>query len=81
VAAAQQGVAVASVVPGSPAESAGLTPGDVITSIDGTKVTSSAAMSRAIRAKKPGSTISVSYVDGTGTSRTLRVRLASGPAQ
>ena len=78
---ARRGAVVAAVVPGSPADSAGLTTGDVITAIAGTKVTSAAAVSRIIRSKKPGATITVTYVDTAGTSRTIRVKLASGPAQ
>ena len=40
----QQGAVVATVVPGSAADTAGLKPGDLITAIDGTKITSSAAV-------------------------------------
>ena len=72
---------VTSVVPGSPADSAGLTPGELITAIDGTRVTSHAAVSRVITLKKPGSTITVRYVDTTGTHGTARIKLASGPPQ
>jgi S1-C subfamily serine protease len=72
---------IAAVVPGSPAASARLEPGDVITAINGTKVSSSAAMTRIIVSKKPGSTITVGYVDTIGTDRTARIKLASGPPQ
>jgi S1-C subfamily serine protease len=75
------GAVVASVVPGSPADSAGLTEGDLITAINGTKVVSPDAVSRMVRSKKPGSTITVGYVDADGTNRTARVKLASGPPQ
>jgi S1-C subfamily serine protease len=68
-------------VSGSPADSAGLTMGDLITAISGTKVTTPAAVSRVIRSKKPGTTITVSYVDTSGTAKTARVKLVSGPPQ
>jgi S1-C subfamily serine protease len=78
---AQRGAIVAAVVSGSPADSAGLTMGDLITAISGTKVTTPAAVSRVIRSKKPGTTITVSYVDTSGTAKTARVKLVSGPPQ
>jgi S1-C subfamily serine protease len=78
---AQRGAIVAAVVSGSPADSAGLTMGDLITAISGTKVTTPAAISRVIRSKKPGTTITVSYVDTRGTAKTARVKLVSGPPQ
>jgi S1-C subfamily serine protease len=78
---AQHGAIVAAVVSGSPADSAGLTMGDLITAISGTKVTTPAAVSRVIRSKKPGTTIIVSYVDTSGTAKTARVKLVSGPPQ
>jgi S1-C subfamily serine protease len=78
---AQHGAIVAAVVSGSPADSAGLTMGDLITAISGTKVTTPAAVSRVIRSKKPGTTITVSYVDTSGTAKTARVKLVSGPPQ
>jgi S1-C subfamily serine protease len=76
-----QGAVVASVVPGSAADSAGLEPGDVITAIDGTKIASPAAVTRIIMSKKPGTTLTVAYVDTSGTNRTVRVKLGSGPPQ
>ena len=78
---ARPGVVVAAVVPGSPADSAGLTMSDLITAIGGTRVTTPDAVSRVIRSKKPGATITVSYVDTSSSARTARVKLASGPPQ
>jgi S1-C subfamily serine protease len=76
-----QGAVVASVVPGSAADSAGLEPGDVIVAIDGTKIASPATVTRIIMSKKPGTTLTVAYVDTSGTNRTVRVKLGSGPPQ
>ena len=55
--------------------------GDLITAIGGTKVTTPDAVSRVIRSKKPGTTITVSYVDTDGATKTARVKLVSGPPQ
>ncbi len=69
------GAYVRDVSPGSPAESGGITPGSVITSVGGTKVTSSATLGTAIQAHKPGEQISVTWVDQHGT-HTATVTLA-----
>jgi S1-C subfamily serine protease len=75
------GAVVASVVPGSAAAAAGLEPGDLITAVDRTKIASPAAVTRIIMTKKPGTTLTIAYVDTSGTSRTVRVKLGSGPPQ
>jgi S1-C subfamily serine protease len=76
-----QGTTVADVVPGSPAEAAGLKPGDVLISIGGKPVTGDASITSAVLAHKPGHVVTVVYMDETGTRRTARVRLATGPPQ
>jgi S1-C subfamily serine protease len=76
-----QGTTVADVVPGSPAEAAGLKPGDVLISIGGKPVTGAAGVTSAVLAHKPGQVVTVVYTDETGTRRTARVRLATGPPQ
>lgn len=72
---------IAGVVPGSPAASAGLTAGDVITAIDGQAVSSPKAITKLLQTKKPGTKITVTYTDRSGTSRTTKVTLGSGPPQ
>jgi S1-C subfamily serine protease len=75
------GALIAGIVTGGPASAAGLTTGDVITSIAGTTVTSPGAITKIVLAKKPGASISVSYLDGYGDSGRVTVKLGSGPPQ
>jgi len=74
------GVAVAGTVQGSGAASAGLTEGDVITSIDGTAVTSADALTSAIQSHAVGDHVTVGYTDVTGAAKTVTVTLTAGPA-
>ena len=73
------GAVIASVVPEGAAAAAGLAAGDVITSIGGRAVSSSAGLRSALLLQKPGARVSVTYVDMTGTSGTVTVTLGSGP--
>ena len=54
--------------------------GDVITAIDGQKITASEELQREIDAKQPGDTISITYWRN-GDSHTVDVKLASRPEQ
>jgi putative serine protease PepD len=56
------------------------TGGDVITEIDGAKITTSEELQRAIDAKKPGDTISITYWRN-GESHTVDVKLATRPEE
>jgi hypothetical protein len=53
------GVMVAKVEPGSPAEQAGLQVGDIVTEVDGNPVDSSWSLSRYVRGKKEGDSVSM----------------------
>jgi S1-C subfamily serine protease len=74
------GAAIADVVSGGPAETAGLAAGDVITAVGGTTVTSADDLSTALAAADPGDRVRVSWTDTTGTSHTATVTLIAGPA-
>jgi S1-C subfamily serine protease len=74
------GVTIAGVVASGPAARAGLAAGDVITAIGGADVPSAAAIQKAVLARAPGTKISVTYLDYTG-SHTVTVTLGTGPAQ
>lgn len=78
---ARAGVVVRAVVPGGAAAAAGLEPGDVITSVDRSAVSSPASLRSIVLRKNPGAHVVIAYVDGTGTATTTRVTLASGPPQ
>jgi putative serine protease PepD len=75
----QKGVQVIEVSADTPAGKAGLQVGDVITRIDGNKVTSSSELSQAIDAKRPGTKISVTYLRN-GSTHTASVTLGVRPS-
>ena len=73
------GAVVSAVVPGSAAEAAGLSAGDLITSIGGHTISSPESLSQIVVAQKPGASIDVVFVDQAGTTQTTNLTLASGP--
>jgi putative serine protease PepD len=70
---------VAQVRAGTPAETAGLQPGDVVTAIDGQPVGSSTALQTAIDAHKPGDEVTVTYTRN-GAEKTAKVTLGTRPS-
>jgi S1-C subfamily serine protease len=74
------GVQIEGALSGSPAASAGLSAGDVITSIGGQSVTSATQMQSIIAAYHPGDKVSISWTDASGQTQTATVTFASGPA-
>jgi putative serine protease PepD len=75
-ASASNGVKIASVQSGTGASKAGLQAGDVITSFDGTAVTSVAKLRAVIAAKAPGDSVTVTYLRN-GSSHTVHVTLGT----
>jgi S1-C subfamily serine protease len=75
----QGGVMVVDVFPGSPAQAAGMEPGDVITQIDGHQILTTRDVRSAIAGKHPGDQVQLQF-QGSGTSYTSKVALASPPA-
>jgi len=73
------GAAVAGVVSGSPADQAGLSRGDVITSVDGTTVDTPTTLTDLLARHHPGDQVSITWIDQTGQSRTAKVALVDGP--
>jgi serine protease Do len=73
------GVAVMQVVSGSPADAAGLQPGDVIQKIDGKDIASADDLTKAIRATKPGQTVNLQVWSG-GLKKLVSIKTAERPA-
>jgi putative serine protease PepD len=74
-----QGALVARVFPGQPAIKAGLRAGDVIVKLDDSVITNQDDLSNVIDAKKPGNSLSVTYVRG-GKQNTVQIKLATRPS-
>jgi putative serine protease PepD len=72
------GAEIQGVTPGSPAQSAGLRAGDVITGVDGRDVSEPEDVSQAIDQLEPGDEVVVE-VSRDGESRTMTVELAERP--
>ena len=71
----REGLIVRLVGRGSPAEAAGLRPGDIIIRIDETPITQGGDLSRVLRDRRPGSTVTISVIRQSGPA-TLRATLA-----
>jgi S1-C subfamily serine protease len=74
------GAVIAKVVSGSPADKAGLTAGDEITSVGGQQISSAKDVAHALVKYHPGDSVRVSWLDQTGQSHTGNVTLTTGPA-
>ena len=73
-----RGAIVAQIVPGSPADQAGIRRGDVITSFDGKEITSADQLVSAVRGKTAGDQVEVTFKRGEDT-RKVTVTLGSRP--
>ena len=73
------GAEISAVVPGSAAEAAGLTPGDLILSVGGHTISSPDDLSNVVLTQKPGASISAVYLDQAGATQTTNLTLTSGP--
>jgi len=74
-----EGVVLNEVRPGTPASRAGLQQGDVVTAIDGKKVSDFVALGEAIDARTPGDKITLTYTRN-GSTHTAQVTLATRPS-
>jgi S1-C subfamily serine protease len=74
-----RGAVVISVVPASPAASAGVREADVIVAVDGSPIRSSADLTRVLGGLDPGDRVTVEVIDSLGP-RQVKVTLAKRPA-
>jgi S1-C subfamily serine protease len=73
------GAAVAGVLPGSPAATAGISVNDVITSLAGQTVSSPTNLTTILQEHHPGDKVSIGWTDQSGQQHTATVQLVKGP--
>jgi putative serine protease PepD len=73
------GVVIASVVPGGPADSAGVPPGATILTLGGHPVTAVSDVAQILTGYRPGQTVGLTVDLPTGGSRTYRITLGTHP--
>lgn len=73
------GALVRNVFQGGAADRAGITPGDVITGVDGTSVDSALTLTNTMDQHHPGDNVTLRFTDPSGQSRTGQLTLAQGP--
>jgi S1-C subfamily serine protease len=71
---------VVAVLPGTPADKAGITAGDVIVSVDGRGASSPAGIQEVLGLHHPGSRVTVRWNDRLGLTHAAVLMLAAGPA-
>jgi len=74
------GAVIAQVVPGMPADRAGLAAGDVITSAGGHQISSPSALQAAMEGHHPGDSVRIGWTDQFGQTHFATLILANGPA-
>ena len=77
----RRGVRINLVLPGSPAQKAGLAPGDRITKVGGKTVSSPATLTSSLLHNAPKDNVAVVWINRAGASRHGRVHLGTGPSQ
>ena len=80
VAGAPAGAYIEQVESSSPAASAGLTGGDVITSIGSSPISTTASLQAAMGSLASGATVNVGYVDTAGNAQTVSITLSVYPS-
>jgi len=75
------GAEIAEIITGGAADSAGLVTGDVITSLNGVPISSSADIRKQVLSLVPGQAVAIGWTDSSGTAQTGTITPASGPPQ
>jgi serine protease Do len=73
------GIIVRDVIPGGPAEQAGVAVGDVITVLDGIPLDSATTLTNVLDRHYPGDVVDLAWIDRSGAQRTGKAALISGP--
>ncbi len=73
------GTVVQSITPGDAAATAGIKPGDLITSVAGLSVGSVADFNQVMQDRRPGDDVVVTWRDSRGSARSAGVSLSAGP--
>jgi S1-C subfamily serine protease len=75
------GAKIVSILPGKPADLAGLVNGDVITSLNGVAISSRADVRRTVLSLVPGQTVPIGWTDSNGVAQSGDITPISGPPQ
>ena len=74
------GALVTKAIPGGAADQAGITAGSLITSLGGSRVDSSTALTNLISHYHPGDKVQIGWTDANGQTHSATVTFANGPA-
>jgi S1-C subfamily serine protease len=75
------GAEITQIISGGAADTAGLVSGDVITSLNGVSISSSADIRKEVLTLVPGQSVAIGWTDSSGTPQTGTITPASGPPQ
>ncbi len=78
---ASYGLVVDQTIPGSPVAKAGLVAGDLLTTLDGEKITTPNLLTTLLLTKAPGATVTLGWIDTNNVTQHTSVTLAAGPPQ
>jgi S1-C subfamily serine protease len=78
---ATTGALIAGLLPGTPAEAAGLPEGGIIVSVNNQPVDSPATLTSLLLRHQPGETVAVGWISPSGERITTNIQLAEGPPQ
>ncbi|HEY7050993.1 MAG TPA: trypsin-like peptidase domain-containing protein [Mycobacterium sp.] len=73
------GVVVRDVLPGTPAEQAGLSRGDVLTTLDGVALDNATTLTSVLDRHYAGDVVDLVWLDSSGRQETAKVTLGAGP--
>jgi len=74
------GASVSGVVSGGPAAVAGMQAGDVITSVNGSSVSSASDLTTVLAQSRAGQRVALAWTDSQGQTQTTTITLGAGPA-